>query len=155
MNIAILLFLFFNNVLYVLLVGIPCSHAISCIWQRQEDPIKYVSDWYKKECYQNTYKYKINPINPTDQWPKTWYTPMEMPPDRVKPGRPKKLRRVEHDEVIPRRGTRMTRRYVTTTCSKCGKTGHNSRTCFRRDQENEVKEQSLSQSCSYTNIFSH
>jgi hypothetical protein len=43
---------------------------------------------------------------------------MEMPEDRVKPGRPKKLRRVDHDEVIPRGGTKMRRRYVATACNQ-------------------------------------
>ena len=100
--------------------------------------MNYVSHWYKKETYQNTYKHKINPINPTDQWPKTGFTPMEMPPDKAKPGRPKKLRRVGHDEVIPRGGTKMRRRYVAKACSKCGKDGHNARTCFIRQQQKQV-----------------
>ena len=119
-------------------LGIPCSHAISCIWQRHEDPVKYVSAWYKKEAYTKTYENMIRPINPSDQWPKTGLTAMEMPPDRAKPGRPKKLRRVEHDEIVPRRGTRITRRYVITTCSNCGKDGHNKTTCFGRQQQQQV-----------------
>ena len=121
-----------------IMAGIPCSHAISCIWQQHQEPLKYTSDWYKKDCYKKTYMNKINPINPVDQWPKTGFNPMSMPPNRSKPGRPKKLRRVEHDEVVPRRGTKLTRKYVTTTCSHCGKQGHNKTTCFRREQEQKV-----------------
>ena len=29
------------------LSGIPCRHAICCIWRRQEDSLEYVSKWYK------------------------------------------------------------------------------------------------------------
>ena len=63
---------------------------------------------------------------------------MEMPPDRAKPGRPKKLRRLEHDEVVPQKGTHMTRKYVSIKCSMCGKVGHNAKTCYRRQQEEQV-----------------
>lgn len=98
----------------------------------------YIDDCYKKETYMKAYKHQIFPMNPIEQWPKTGLTPMGMPPNRAKPGRPKKLRRVEHDEVIPPGGTIMTRRYVTVTCSGCGKSGHNLTTCFRRTQEEQV-----------------
>ena len=54
----------------------------------------------------------INPINPTDQWPRTQLNPMEMPPDMAKPCTPKKLRRLEHDEVITRKGTHLTHKYM-------------------------------------------
>lgn len=50
----------------------------------------------------------------------------------------KKLRRLEHDDIVPCRGTRMTRRYVIITCSKCGKVGHNNTNYFRRQQEQYV-----------------
>lgn len=118
--------------------GIPCSHAISCIWQKHDEPVNYVSDWYKKDCQIKIYENMIQPINPIKQWPRTGLNPMSMPPERTKPGRPKKLRRVTHDEVVPRTGTRLTRQYVTTKCSRCGKHGHNKTTCFRREQEQEV-----------------
>ena len=82
--------------------------------------------------------HKINPINPLEQWPKTVKTPMSRPPDRAQPGRPKKLRRVEHDEVIPPGATRIARKYITIKCSQCGENGHNVKTCFRRSQEQLV-----------------
>ena len=100
--------------------------------------MKYVADCYKKETYTNIYVHKIKPINPIEQWPKTGLEPMAMPPDRAKPGRPKKLRRLQHDEVVPRNGTRMTRKYVQVKCSQCGEKGHNIKTCFRRKQQTEV-----------------
>lgn len=60
---------------------------------------------------------------------------MAMPADRAKPGRRKKLRRLQHDEVVPRRATRMTRKYVTVKCSQRGQHCHNIKTCFRQRQE--------------------
>ena len=119
--------------------GIPCGHAIACIWHKHDDPVDYVAECYKKETFLATYKYQIFPMNPIEQWPKTCKTPLSIPPDRAEPGRPKKLRRVEHDEVIPRGATKISRKYVTTTCSQCGKEGHNTLTCFRRKQEELVR----------------
>lgn len=115
--------------------GIPCAHAIACIWQKHQQPEMYVDDCYKKAAYMSAYKYMISPLNPIEQWPKTGLEPIRMPPNRAEPGRPKKLRRVEHDEVVPRGGTRMSRKYVTVRCSGCGKHGHNLKTCFRRQQD--------------------
>ena len=111
---------------------------ISCIWSKSEDPEKYVAECYKKEAYMRAYIHQINPINPIEQWPKTGKTPLGMPPQRAEPGRPKKLRRVEHDEVVPPGGTKLTRKYVVIKCSSCGEHGHNTKTCFRRQQENLV-----------------
>lgn len=77
----------------------------SNIWRKNEDPLKYVSNLNKKEFYKNTYVHMINLVNHADLWLKTRLNPLSMPTDRAKPGRPKKLRRVEHDEVVPRRVT--------------------------------------------------
>ena len=113
---------------------------ISCIWSNNEDPEKYVADCYKKETYMKAYRHQIHPLNPIEQWPKTGTTPMEMPPNRSKPGRPRKLRRVEPDEVLPPRGATRLRRYVLIKCSACGEYGHNMKTCFRRKQHNLVSD---------------
>ena len=46
------------------LSGIPCGHAICCIWRRQQSPIEYVSAWQKKEMHVKTYTHQIFPIRP-------------------------------------------------------------------------------------------
>lgn len=115
--------------------GIPCGHVISCIWKNEQEPVDYVNDWYKKKAYMAAYKHQIYPLNPKEQWPQIGYTALEMPPNKAQSGRPKKLRRVEHDE-LPTQGSSATRlkRFVLIKCSECGERGHNVKTCFRRKQ---------------------
>ena len=122
----------------IYLSGIPCAHGIAAIWENQEDVEKYISRWYRKDTYMKAYEHQLHPINSKEQWPKTNLEPMGMPPNRAAPGRPKKLRRLELDELVPPRGTKMTRKYVVIKCSGCGEIGHNLKTCFRRQEEAKV-----------------
>lgn len=70
---------------------ISCAHVVACIWYRQEDPIDYVSTWYKKECYLMTYGPAIAAIQSQDQSLQIEKHPLAMPPEQTKPGRPKRL----------------------------------------------------------------
>ncbi|CAL2240110.1 unnamed protein product [Prunus armeniaca] len=49
------------------LCGIPCGHAISAIFQRDESPIDYVDDCYKPATYMKSYEPMIHPIPSMDQ----------------------------------------------------------------------------------------
>ena len=51
------------------LTGIPCAHAISCIWLKREQPESYVSKWYSKEVYLPTYNNLIYSIRDKEDWP--------------------------------------------------------------------------------------
>lgn len=120
------------------LSGIPCSHAVSAIWHRGQEPEDYVSHWYNKKTFMRTYAHKIFSIRDQEEWPKSAKTPMIKPDYKTQPGRPKKLRQLEHDEVLPPKGTKMRRVYVQLKCGLCGKQGHNARTCNRRSKSNNV-----------------
>lgn len=109
------------------LTGIPCSHAISCITFNKEDVTKYVSDYFRVSTYKRCYAPLIYPVNGPNMWAKTGLPPIQPPPRRRPTGRPKKQRRREADE--PKKGTKLVRRGTTVACKRCGRTGHNRRTC--------------------------
>ncbi|KAH0771153.1 hypothetical protein KY290_015134 [Solanum tuberosum] len=52
------------------LSGIPCKHAISSIWLKNDEVLNYVDDCYKVETYQKIYEVPILPMNGPDLWPK-------------------------------------------------------------------------------------
>ncbi|KAI5393728.1 hypothetical protein KIW84_060733 [Lathyrus oleraceus] len=45
------------------LIGIPCCHAITCIWQNKKQPEEYVSEYYRKTTFHKTYSHIIFPAN--------------------------------------------------------------------------------------------
>ncbi|CAK8544260.1 unnamed protein product [Lathyrus sativus] len=45
------------------LSGIPCCHAIACIWYNKKDPEEYVSSFYRKSTVLATYSHIIMPTN--------------------------------------------------------------------------------------------
>ncbi|MBA0724742.1 hypothetical protein Golax_021404, partial [Gossypium laxum] len=50
------------------LSGIPCVHTVCAIYNKEEDPEKYLAKCYSKEIYMRTYKYALQPINGLDLW---------------------------------------------------------------------------------------
>ncbi|WOK93599.1 hypothetical protein Cni_G02299 [Canna indica] len=51
------------------LFGIPCNHAISCIFWLKEEPEHYVDNYYKKDTYLKTYEVLLQPLTGKDTWP--------------------------------------------------------------------------------------
>ncbi|PON50037.1 hypothetical protein PanWU01x14_226740 [Parasponia andersonii] len=49
--------------------------------------------------YEKVYAEVINPMNGPELWKKTSWKPVQAPPEKNPPGRPKKLRRKEPDEI--------------------------------------------------------
>ncbi|KAK8918817.1 hypothetical protein KSP39_PZI021402 [Platanthera zijinensis] len=120
------------------LSGIPCVHAIACIFFKREKAEDYVDYWYKKTTFLKAYDYMLNPIKGQGEWPQCNLNLMV--PWKVKPklpGRPSKhARRQEEDELsnmkygINRRGTKY-------ACSKCGVVGHNKKSCVQSSKITE------------------
>ncbi|CAL9001486.1 unnamed protein product [Prunus brigantina] len=81
------------------LCGIPCSHAISCIFQKEANVFDYAHDCYKKEAYLSSYEPMVHPIPSMDQWQRTNWPPIKPPPYKKQPGRPKKSRNKEPADV--------------------------------------------------------
>ncbi|VFQ79623.1 unnamed protein product [Cuscuta campestris] len=57
--------------------GIPCSHAIACILDNNEDPDLYTDKQYLVSNYLQLY---INPVNMMEMWPKDEDGPLVIPP---------------------------------------------------------------------------
>jgi hypothetical protein len=117
--------------------GIPCPHVICCIFLLGHDPLDYVHDCYSKQSYLNAYSHPINPVPGIELW-SVIDAPIQPPPFRRQPGRPKRARRRDEDEEPPAPNvetneegrTKMPRSsYVTSSCRTCGSVDHNKRTC--------------------------
>ncbi|CAL8174034.1 unnamed protein product [Prunus armeniaca] len=74
------------------LCGIPCSHAISCIFQKEANVFDFAHDCYKKEAYLSSYEPMVHQIPSMDQWQRTNWPPIKPPPYNKQPGRPRKSR---------------------------------------------------------------
>ena len=109
------------------IIGIPCCHAISCIFFNREDAEKYVNASYKRTTYIDCYEPIIEPINGQNMWKASGLPPVQPPIKRRPPGRPKKKRALEPDE--PRSHRKNRGLGISKQCKLCGKLGHNKRSC--------------------------
>ncbi|KAF4389033.1 hypothetical protein F8388_026762 [Cannabis sativa] len=109
------------------LTGIPCSHVVAAIWHNKQDPELYVSKWYTKEYYMKAYSHQIFPIRNQDEWPRSGKIGMINPIHKKQPGRPKKSRKLELQELVS--GKKLKKKFVIIKCSVCGGKEHNLRTC--------------------------
>ena len=114
--------------------GLPCPHAIACIFFKTNCLDEYVAGCYSIEHFQRTYEHCLQPLEGMTAWPQS-NLPKPNPPGYVKmPGRPKKSRKREYGEK-PKR-TKMSKAGGKIRCSKCKSTGHNTTTCDRRHGRN-------------------
>ena len=109
------------------LTGLPCPHAVACILSRDLQLLDYVHNWYKKGTFLKAYETPMNPMPGPNLWKKTSAIPPKPPAPSKLPGRPKKCRRKEPEEVrAARTGTSKLRRtYVSMTYQICGGKDHN------------------------------
>ena len=108
------------------ITGIPCCHAISCIFFNREAAEKYTNDCYKASTYKACYGPIIDPINDQNMWTPTGLPLMQPLIKRRPTGRPKKKRAREPNE--PRRG-HSKGLGIAKRCKSCGWMGHNKRSC--------------------------
>ena len=106
--------------------GIPCCHAISCIFFNREVAKKYTNNCYKVNTYKACYEPIIDPFNGQNMWTLTGFPPVQPPIKRRPLGRPKKKRVREPNE--PRRG-HSKGLGIAKRCKSRGKIGHNKRSC--------------------------
>ena len=109
------------------IIGIPCCHAISCIFFNKEDAKKYVNASYERTTYIDCYKPIIEPINGQNMWKASGLPPVQPPIKRRPPGRPKKKRALEPDE--PRSHKKNRDLGISKQCKLCRKLGRNKRSC--------------------------
>ena len=91
----------------------------------------YVHPCYKKETYRKAYTPTIQPMSGPNMWKKSDATPPLPPKERNMPGRPKKMRRKEPEEIIDANSSnkKLRKTYVVITCSLCKGEGHNAAGC--------------------------
>lgn len=109
--------------------GIPCKHAAAAVAYSRLDIQDFVSPYFSKDMYVRGNSGMIHPILDHTMWTTIEGDPLEPPPLRRLPGRPRKNRRREEDE--PPAGTSVVKRSHTLKCTNCGYFGHNKRTCQR------------------------
>ncbi|KAK9225782.1 hypothetical protein WN943_010827 [Citrus x changshan-huyou] len=105
------------------LCGIPCIHAMPCIFHSRKELGQFLSPLLKQGSYLRTYAGMIHPIPDKSSWPITPGDEIYPPLVKRPPGRPKMNRRREADEVPPEK-----KRYRM-QCKCCKQFGHNKRGC--------------------------
>jgi hypothetical protein len=112
---------------YWQLSGLPCCHAISCIYKASRKLDDYIAPCYSIDAFRSTYSHVLQPIEGPGSWPIS-DMPKPDPPAYVKmPGRPKTERRREEWEQP--KGTKLSRVGIKMRCRLCGKDDHNARRC--------------------------
>jgi len=72
------------------IIGIPCCHALAAMRFLNINGEGFISNWYKKSTYQETYASIIFPINGQKVWDITPCPNILPPLKRALPGRQKK-----------------------------------------------------------------
>ncbi|KAK8683970.1 hypothetical protein V6N13_040009 [Hibiscus sabdariffa] len=111
------------------LTGIPCIYAISVILYLEDRLVNYVDPCYSVSTQKAIYSHFIKPMRGENQWSLQQTHLQVLPPVLRRPsGRPhKKHRRREPDEAP--QGVKVSRKGLNMYCTKCGGSGHNTRTC--------------------------
>lgn len=110
--------------------GYPCKHVCAVAGFLGKPAEDYVDKCYHKETYMKAYEYSIPPLPSERYWPKVVY-PLDPPPIKPAPGRPKKNRRRDPHED-PKKPGRLTKHGVIMSCSICGSKAHNKRKCTEK-----------------------
>ena len=103
--------------------GIPCAHAISCIFFNRQDAGQYMHRCFHVSTYKGCYESILAPINGQNMWRHNDVQPVQPPIKRKPPGRPKKKMTKEVGELVGRRAG------ISKQCRTCGKIGHNKKSC--------------------------
>ncbi|CAN0837450.1 hypothetical protein LINGRAHAP2_LOCUS1809 [Linum grandiflorum] len=120
-------------------MGIPCTHAVSCILYNREDPTAYVDPIFKVHKCLQAYSFPIHPLNGSDQWITVDGPELRAPtfPQR-KRGPKQTKRRKEAWELettkVDKNGkkyTALSKKGQVSKCSICSQTGHNRRRHYR------------------------
>ncbi|CAI9281057.1 unnamed protein product [Lactuca saligna] len=126
--------------------GYGCAHSVARISFLNRDVEAYVDNMFSTTTFRKIYNYRIAPMNSSDMWPETNYTPPLPLINRRMPGRPTTKRKKSTTENT---GThRVSKAGKKIRCSICKEIGHNKATCpQRRPQKLNVKKQKKQKVC--------
>ena len=110
--------------------GIPCCHGVASIYYLRKEVETYVDKCYTKDAYLRAYEGNINPCIGERHWPKI-DNPINPPPIKIGPGRPRK-NRIKGPHEDPKKPGKLSRHGIQMTCSICNKVGHNKRKCSEK-----------------------
>ncbi|PHT33514.1 hypothetical protein CQW23_25314 [Capsicum baccatum] len=108
--------------------GIPCPHAVAALHHKKFEPINYMSHWYNRETYMNTYSFFIQPVLNIKMWPQSQNISVMPPPVKKLSGRPGKNRKKEEGET-KKKTENLSKRGIEISCGTCHSKGHNKRRC--------------------------
>lgn len=91
------------------LTGIPCCHAISCIFHARQQPYDYVDKFFYNANCKACYEHVLQPISGVRSWPVVNASPILPPPFIKNPGRPKKCRKRDAYEFKKQSATKLAR----------------------------------------------
>jgi len=114
------------------MVGIPCVHTPCVIIGRKEKVEDYVSDYYTKVRWRETYRDGIRPVQGMPLWPRMSRLPVLPPPwRRGNPGRQSNYARKKgrYETASSSNKNKMSRANRIMTCSNCKQEGHNKSSC--------------------------
>ncbi|CAH9105143.1 unnamed protein product [Cuscuta europaea] len=114
------------------LTGIPCCHVVSCIFFLHQAPEDYVHECYKKDTYMKIYSGCIPSCPGERHWPRI-EAPLDPPPIKIGPGRPRK-NRIKDPHEDPKRPGKLSKHDMEMTCSICKSKQHNKRKCPDKDK---------------------
>jgi len=115
--------------------GMPCCHALTAMKFLNLNGEDFMSDWFRKTTYEETYNSIIYPINDQQAWERTPYPDVFPPQKRVMPRRPKKNKRLEAWEI--KDDTQLIKGGYKKICIVCKGVRHNKTFCPHNTQSKE------------------
>ncbi|WVZ23701.1 hypothetical protein V8G54_002245 [Vigna mungo] len=122
------------------ITGIPCTHAITSMKFLNINAEDYITHWFRKSTYEETYNNIIYPINGQHIWEVTPYSDILPPKKKKMPGRPKKKRRLE-DWELKKNDSELRKGGQRKKCGICKELGHNKKGCPQRPTAQSPSEQ--------------
>lgn len=117
---------------YWQLSGLPCCHAISCIYYNTNRLDDYIASCYSVDEFNKTYEHCLEPVEGMHSWPTSEKQQPQAPKYVRMPGRPKKERKREPHEKP--KATRVSKVGTIIRCRFCKGTGHNISSCSKRKE---------------------
>ena len=116
---------------YWQLAGLPCPHAISCIYFVTHCLEDYIAPCFSVSEFRKTYSHYLQPVEGMHNWPISEREKPLAPPYVKLPGRPKKERKRESTEKP--KPYRISKVGTVIRCMSCKGVGHNRKSCAKRN----------------------